>query len=217
MGALEDVIAKGNRLILDCKRSFEKQVVNIRTRQFHGCWKRPRSGWLKVNVDVAVSTADSSTGLGTVVRDDRGEWVIGTSRFIGRCSILRAELWAILEGLLYAWSQGYRYVELESDSLEAVHLVLSTSPDEMVCGLVLSIKDCLRKIGHVRIQHVYREGNRVADRLATMGRMQRGLRVTLTEVPVELRELIEAEKSQSAEAETVSTEEEAFTFDPGGV
>ncbi|KAL4383426.1 hypothetical protein GQ457_15G023320 [Hibiscus cannabinus] len=119
------------------------------------------------------------------------------------------ELWAILEGLSFAWSQGYRYVELESDSLEAVRLVLSTSPDETVCGLVLSIKDCMRKIGHVKLQHVYREGNRVADRLATMGRMQRGPRATLSEVPVELRELVEAEKSQ--------TEEEAFTFDPGGV
>ncbi|KAL4326097.1 hypothetical protein GQ457_11G008900 [Hibiscus cannabinus] len=158
--------------------------------------------------DAAVSPTDSSAGLGIVVRDDRGEWVYGISRFIGRCSILMAELWAILEGISFAWSQGYQYVELESDNLEAVHLALSTSPDETVCGLVLSIKDGLRKIRHVTLRHVYREGNRVANRLATMGRMQRGPRVTLSEAPAELREIVEAEKSQT---------EEAFTFDPGGV
>ncbi|KAK8690959.1 hypothetical protein V6N13_074483 [Hibiscus sabdariffa] len=127
-----------------------------------------------------------------------------------------AELWAILEGLMHAWSRGYRQVELESDSLEEVHLVLSNSPDAAVCGLVLSIKGWLSKMWQVRILHVYREGNRVVDRMAITGRMQRGLNATLLEVSMELRELIDAEKSQSAVDGAASTAEGAIPYDPRG-
>ncbi|KAK8627393.1 hypothetical protein V6N13_135005 [Hibiscus sabdariffa] len=117
---------------------------------------------------------------------------------------------------MHAWSRGYRQVELESDSLEAVRLVLSNSPDVAVCGLVLSIKGWLSKMWQVRILHVYREGNRVVDWKAITGRMQRGLNATLVEVPIELRELIDAEKSQSAVDGAASTAEGVIPYDPGG-
>ncbi|KAL4385529.1 hypothetical protein GQ457_15G002390 [Hibiscus cannabinus] len=179
-------------------------------------WKMPPSGWIKVNVDATVSTVDSSTGLGTAFRDDRGEWLFGSTRFIGRCSLLVAELWAIHEGLMHAWSRGYRRVELESDSLKAVRLVLSNSPEVTVCGLVLSIKGWLSKVWQVRIQHVYREGNRVADRMATKGRMQRGLNATFIEVPTDVRDLVAGERSQSGLDRVDSTEEGAIPYDLEG-
>ncbi|KAK8997453.1 hypothetical protein V6N11_020931 [Hibiscus sabdariffa] len=67
-----------------------------------------------------------------------------------------------------------------------------------------------------RIASIQPPGNRVADRMAITGRMQRGLNATLVEVPMELRELIDAEKSQSAVDGAVSTTEGAIPYDPGG-
>ncbi|KAL4354521.1 hypothetical protein GQ457_06G016340 [Hibiscus cannabinus] len=200
----------------EISESFEEQVFTIRALQPTIRWKMPPSQWIKVNVDAAVSTVDSSAGLGTSFRDDIGEWLFGSTRFIGRCSVLIAELWAIHEGLMHAWSRGYRQVELESDSLEAVRLVLSSSPEVAVCGLVLSIKGWLSKVWQVRIQHVSREGNRVADRMATKGRMQRGLNATFIEVPTDVRDLVAGERSQSGLDRVDSMEEGVIPYDPGG-
>ncbi|KAK8622838.1 hypothetical protein V6N13_117737 [Hibiscus sabdariffa] len=66
------------------------------------------------------------------------------------------------------------------------------------------------------LEDIISKGNRVADRMAITGRMQRGLNATLVEVPMELRELIDAEKSQSAVDGAVSTTEGAIPYDPGG-
>ncbi|KAL4308925.1 hypothetical protein GQ457_01G003060 [Hibiscus cannabinus] len=66
------------------------------------------------------------------------------------------------------------------------------------------------------LQHVYREGNRVADRMAIKGRMQRGLNVTFIEVSTEVRELVAGKRSQSDLDGVDSTEEGAIPYDPGG-
>ncbi|KAK9021810.1 hypothetical protein V6N11_011779 [Hibiscus sabdariffa] len=125
--------------------------------------------------------------------------------------------WFRLEQLLPEESlERIASIQLLSDSLEAVRLVLSNSPEVAVCGLVLSIKGWLSKVWQVRIQHVYREGNRVADRMATKGRMQRGLNATFIEVSTDVRDLVAGERSQSGLDRVDSTEEGAIPYDPGG-
>ena len=50
-------------------------------------------------------------------------WIFGFVLQLGRDHILNAELYAILTGLKLAWSQGYRKVIVESDSLLAVNKI----------------------------------------------------------------------------------------------
>ncbi|KAK8630676.1 hypothetical protein V6N13_079458 [Hibiscus sabdariffa] len=78
---------------------------------------------VKVNIDDAVSTLNNTAGIGTVFRDSSGRWLGEVARSTGRCNALVAELGANPEGLLYAWTSGYRYIEVESDCLEAVNIV----------------------------------------------------------------------------------------------
>ncbi|CAN1768423.1 Putative ribonuclease H protein At1g65750 [Linum perenne] len=68
---------------------------------------------------------------------------------LGRCSVTRAELRGAIHGLELVWSMGFRSVELQLDSKAAIDLLLAT--------------------GEPRHQHVYREGNKVADFLASRG------------------------------------------------
>ncbi|KAK8545557.1 hypothetical protein V6N12_026388 [Hibiscus sabdariffa] len=68
----------------------------------------------------------------------------------------------------------------------------------------------------VKIQHVNREGNRVTDRLATKGRAQRGLAATFSELPADVRELVDAKRIQSESDRDDLAEEGAIPHDPGG-
>ncbi|KAK8693989.1 hypothetical protein V6N13_071553 [Hibiscus sabdariffa] len=125
MGAWEDIIARGNGLVAEASKAFGVTVEPRDNRSSDVCWERPPLGWIKVNVDAAISTMDGSVGIGAAFRNSDGCWLFGTARFVGRCLVLLVELWAIHNGLAQAWMRGYRNVEIESDSLEAVRLVNS--------------------------------------------------------------------------------------------
>ncbi|MBA0580437.1 hypothetical protein Gorai_022653 [Gossypium raimondii] len=58
-----------------------------------GWWQFPIHGWVKVNVDGLVLNSKPRSAIGGVV-----------------------EAWTLLEGLKYAWAQGYHQVEIESDN-----------------------------------------------------------------------------------------------------
>ncbi|KAK7231993.1 hypothetical protein RIF29_48022 [Crotalaria pallida] len=57
------------------------------------------------------------------VRDSNGNWIPGTCRNIGQCSITKAELWAIFDTLSLAWDRGFRKVKLESDSQCVIKMI----------------------------------------------------------------------------------------------
>ncbi|KAK8620356.1 hypothetical protein V6N13_066835 [Hibiscus sabdariffa] len=59
-------------------------------------------------------------------------------------------------------------------------------------------------------------GNRVTDRLATKGRAQRGLAATFSELPADVRELVDAKRIQSESDRDDLAEEGAIPHDPGG-
>ncbi|MFQ6641231.1 hypothetical protein Gotur_014461, partial [Gossypium turneri] len=46
---------------------------------------------------------------------------------MGCCSLLEAELWLILDGMNLLWIQGFRRVEIVSDSAAAVRIILDES------------------------------------------------------------------------------------------
>lgn len=80
-------------------------------------WSVPNRGWVKINSDGSVRGRELRASAGGLLRDDNGRWIVGYGRNIGSCSISKAELWGILDGLTVAWYYGYRRVVLESDKL----------------------------------------------------------------------------------------------------
>lgn len=73
-------------------------------------------------------------------------------------------LWGLYQGLYLAWHHGIRFSEVEVDSRCIIHMLESRdqSPN-MHKPLINSIKNLLKRGGHISIRHIYREANFAAD------------------------------------------------------
>lgn len=97
-----------------------------------------------VNVDGSVCGSPSRGGFGGCYRNSLGEWKGGFYGFVNDAHILHLELLGIFYGLSFAWERGHRLVECQSDSLDAVNLVLSVPPStHLYAPLVWDIKELL--------------------------------------------------------------------------
>ncbi|KAK8497391.1 hypothetical protein V6N12_018886 [Hibiscus sabdariffa] len=214
---VEDIVAKGNRLLEECRQAFQENVENRVEQGSNMKWISPAVGWVKLNVDALVEPNTSRVGIGGLIRDDRGCWRAGFARFIGRCSVLLAEMWAIYEGLLHAWSLGYRKVELESDSLVATRIVKCESGILNNSALVASIRKMLNKDWHVIVHHVTRNRNHVADKLSRRGREGQRKTDLMLEAPEEISSIVMEEGSvRYSMINATGIEERDLPFDPSG-
>ncbi|CAN1123627.1 Putative ribonuclease H protein At1g65750, partial [Linum perenne] len=112
-------------------------------------WRPGDGGWSTLNTDGSRISSTGATSIGGLIRNEKGEFVRAFCANIGDCSITRAELRAIVEGLKLAWSLGLRRVVVQTDSRAAVSI--------------------LQKGVGMQHQHVYREANCAADHLANLG------------------------------------------------
>ncbi|KAK8572307.1 hypothetical protein V6N12_028362 [Hibiscus sabdariffa] len=86
---------RDNELSIECNKAFRCiESHQIRSGIREKLWKGPASDWVEVNVDAPVDTVGNRAAVGGLIRDDSGGWLRGFYRFVGRCSILLAELWA---------------------------------------------------------------------------------------------------------------------------
>ena len=105
-----------------------------------------------------------------MIRDHMGSWIGGFARNIGFCSSVTAELWAIHVGLHMTWDRGFRKVVLESDSRVVVEIIKGdTMRVDRNYNLIMQIRGLMGREWEVKMIHVYREANFVADWLANFG------------------------------------------------
>ncbi|KAE8670570.1 hypothetical protein F3Y22_tig00112124pilonHSYRG00058 [Hibiscus syriacus] len=130
-------------------------------------WQPPTTGALKLYTDGAINLGTRSASSGGVLRDNTGTWITWFYRRIGRCSILHTELWGggVLDGLSLAWRSGVRHVEVEMDNSEAVTL-LDSSSCHRDGSIFRKICKILNLDWNVKIYHITREANSVADAMA---------------------------------------------------
>ncbi|KAK8693449.1 hypothetical protein V6N13_071033 [Hibiscus sabdariffa] len=95
---------------------------------------------------------------------------IGYSVFIGRCSVLEAELWGVVKGLRLAWNVGIQVVLLEVDNDDVARMVRDSMRVSGLHGLVSLIRELLDRDWMVRVRQVWRSTNRVADGIAKLAR-----------------------------------------------
>jgi len=148
-------------------------------------WMAPIEGWYKMNTDGASRGNPGVASAGGVLRNSAGEWCGGFAVHIGRCSAPLAELWGVYYGLYMAWAKQLTHLELEVDS-EVVVSFLKAGIGEThpLSFLVRLCQGFLLKDWQVRISHVYREANSLADGLANHAfSLSLGLHV-FDEVPI---------------------------------
>ncbi|KAL2517310.1 Uncharacterized protein Adt_13557 [Abeliophyllum distichum] len=129
-------------------------------------WRTPPVGSYKINTDGCVK--DGVASGGGIIIDSSGQCIRAFFSFYGDCTILEAELRAILDGIILAQRLGLSVLWVESDSTLAIHCITKG-------GGPWHIQATLRHIRHLlaldrdTITHIFREGNQVADLLASEG------------------------------------------------
>lgn len=105
-----------------------------------------------------------------LLRDSNGHWVWGFKTKIGLLVSFMSELWGLRKGLLICRDRRYHKVIVEVDLKSLVDMTGEINNEERTSTLV---EDCrwlmTSGLDHVRVVHVFREGNRCADLLANLG------------------------------------------------
>ncbi|KAH1113745.1 hypothetical protein J1N35_007123 [Gossypium stocksii] len=136
------------------------ETRHLKSRQF--CSK----DWAYLFTDGAVAKASGNAAAGGVVRDRDGNWILGFTHYLGRCSPLEAEFWGILDGILIVLDKGHKRVKIQTDNLEVVKTLNMEGNVDSGITLLTRIKRTLQSEGQWEVKHVPRECNLVADHLA---------------------------------------------------
>ncbi|CAN0914173.1 Putative ribonuclease H protein At1g65750 [Linum grandiflorum] len=89
---------------------------------------------------------------------------------LGCCSITRAEMRGIVEGIKLAWYLGIRRIRVQADSAAAIAILSnSSSLDHQHAILVMQYKDLGKRQWEVTLNHIYSEANCAVDYLANLG------------------------------------------------
>ncbi|KAJ1385496.1 Ribonuclease H domain [Sesbania bispinosa] len=133
-------------------------------------WHCPSEGEVALNVDGSSLGNPCLAGFGGLVRDHKGEWILGFMGGVGMSDILQVELLAILHGLRLVWNCGYRRVRCFTDSMLALKLIKNTtSLLHQYAPIIVDIKHWMAQDWSLSIVHILREGNQCANHLAKLG------------------------------------------------
>ncbi|CAN1840857.1 Putative ribonuclease H protein At1g65750, partial [Linum perenne] len=133
-------------------------------------WKPAPEGFVTINTDRSYLPQNGNAAAGGILRDWMGRPLAVFAANLGACSITRAELRAADIGLRIAWDLGYRRAHLQLDSMVAVGAISNQQTNvTRHSQTIKNIHELLERDWDVTTYHVYREGNKVADRFALLG------------------------------------------------
>ncbi|OIT30583.1 putative ribonuclease h protein [Nicotiana attenuata] len=134
-------------------------------------WEKPKIGWTKLNFDGSCKCKTGKSSIGGIFRNHEAEFLLGYAESIGKTNSTIAELTALSRGLELIIENGWNDVWLEGDSKSLVDVIVSKR--------VVRCKEVQKQISHINllipeiksciITHIFREGNRAADKFAQMG------------------------------------------------
>ncbi|CAN0904913.1 Putative ribonuclease H protein At1g65750, partial [Linum grandiflorum] len=133
-------------------------------------WRPGDEGWFTLSTDGSFRSPIKVAAAGGIIRTYNGRFFKAFAANLGSCSITRAEMRAIVEGLQLAWSLGIKQIRVHSDSRAAIAILAKDSElDHQHAALVLRFKELCNRQWEVQISHIYREANYAADYLANLG------------------------------------------------
>ncbi|KAH9312988.1 hypothetical protein KI387_028023, partial [Taxus chinensis] len=133
-------------------------------------WTPPRGGFLKLNFDGAAKGNPGKAGGGGVFRDDEGKFLLAYFFNLGIQSNNVAEVVALFWGVKLVEEKGFKHLVVEGDSLYIISCVKGVSQASIsIVDFINKSKGKLSSFETISFQHVFREGNKLADILANMG------------------------------------------------
>ncbi|CAN1182979.1 Putative ribonuclease H protein At1g65750 [Linum perenne] len=133
-------------------------------------WCAAEQPFFTLNSDGSVRGRHGIATAGGCIRDNTGRILDAFTCNLRRCSITRAELTGAVVGLERAWELGAQAVEIQMDSSCAISILNGQlNLEHQHAGLVLRLRRLLERRWRVRIIHIFREGNHLADHIANRG------------------------------------------------
>ncbi|XP_024159070.1 uncharacterized protein LOC112166454 [Rosa chinensis] len=126
---------------------------------------------LKLYTDGAFLQSATHGGVGGVMRNEKGEFIVGFAyhkEYV--TSAMHVELLAIKHGLELLQAMTVTNVIVQSDCLLAIKAICEEGENFTTLGnLVEDIKALLHQLPSIGIQYAYRTSNRVAHKFASYG------------------------------------------------
>lgn len=145
-------------------RNFYKEPIPV-------AWEKPKAGWTKLNFDGSLRGKTGKASIGGVFRNHNAEFLLGYAESIGKTTSTMAELVALRRGLELISDNRWRDVWLEGDAKALVDIIMKGRPVRSAEARrhIDDINAIVKELDNWMFTHIYREGNRAADKLAQMG------------------------------------------------
>ncbi|XP_059073616.1 uncharacterized protein LOC131874317 [Cryptomeria japonica] len=125
--------------------------------------EKMRGRWFGLRIRSFVGPA----GIGCCMHDEVGTELARAAKPIGLVSNNRAEILALIEGLLLYQNRGIRKLAIEGDSAIIINGLRKGSLSDWKLNVLLTRALCLlNNFEKLTFNHIYREGNSRADALA---------------------------------------------------
>uniref|UniRef100_A0A453AW05 Reverse transcriptase zinc-binding domain-containing protein n=1 Tax=Aegilops tauschii subsp. strangulata TaxID=200361 RepID=A0A453AW05_AEGTS len=155
-------------------------------------WAKPSIGRVKLNTDASVLGEEA--GCGMILRDHEGSIIFSSCRHIYGCNdVLEAELLALREGISLAILWSMLPLDIESDCLQAVQMIVGGSSNKSKFAFIVKEIIGIMEERSSCITHSRRCCNLASHSLANFGRTQRRPVVWLGSGPEVVRDIIERE------------------------
>ena len=108
---------------------------------------------------------------GGLLHDSSGLWISRFSLNMDVATNNMAELEAVRQGLLLAWELGFKFIQLEIDSITILSWLTDTNstypPD--VLSLICDCRSLIGRVWEMQARNIYHEANKCTDALAKQG------------------------------------------------
>ncbi|CAN1162619.1 Putative ribonuclease H protein At1g65750 [Linum perenne] len=127
--------------------------INTQRREASIHWEGAPEPFATINTDGSVDQRTGRAAAGGSIRNCQGRIVEAFALNLGKCSITRAELAGVIEGMERAWQGGFRHIEVQIDSLCAVKLLSQTDGlNHQHAGIVGKFRALIKRNWVVRNQ-----------------------------------------------------------------
>ena len=139
--------------------------------------ENPPQSYVMAHIDGGARGNPGPAGFGVFLQDEGGKMVAELSEYLGAQTNNVAEYSALIAALAYALEHGFTAMKVFSDSELLVRQIngIYKVRDARLRELYDRAQTLIRKLDWFRVEHVRREQNREADRLANRA-MDRGCR-----------------------------------------
>ena len=119
-----------------------------------------------IHVDASFIGLNDVAGLGGIVRDPGGSWVLGFGKSVYTSDSLTAKILAILEAIYISQTHAFTKVVIYSDCQVAIDIMLQREQDDRFANMVDIFRQWYRRDPNRKLRYCSREVNKVGDALA---------------------------------------------------